>query len=132
MASDAKQPLTLDIAVLSSTYVGEVSLSQLARDLGADVSNVRNAKRWLLENRHPAFTGYIPESPLSPAQAEAIIAFRSHTTKGIKGDALTEKMFPDTATTNARKNALRDLFEQHQLPPEQAAQLTHSILRIFN
>ena len=120
------------IAVLARECRGEISLRRLARELGADVSNVRNAKRWLLENRHPTFTNYIPESPLNLDQAEAIVTYRSYTTAGIKGDALTEKMFPDLTTVNAKKNALRDLFEQHQLPPEQAAQLTHSILKIFN
>ena len=132
VSAAAPSHLTLDVAVLSKAYVGEVSLSQLERDLGADVSNVRKAKNWLIENRHPTFADYVPDSPLSPSQAEAIITYRSYTTAGIKGDALTEKMFPDVATAQAKKNALRDLFEHHQLPPEQAAQLTHSILRIFS
>ena len=74
----------------------------------------------------------MPDSPLTPEQAEAIIRYRSYTTTGIKGDALTEKMFSDIETTNTKKNALRDLFEQHAISPEQAAQLTHSILEIFN
>ncbi|MEL6351584.1 MAG: hypothetical protein AAFR58_07460 [Cyanobacteria bacterium J06627_28] len=136
MVSDTAQPLTLDIAVLASEYLSEVSLSQLARDLDADVSNVRKAKNWLIENRHPTFTDYIPESPLSPEQADAIVRFRSYTTAGIKGDALTALMFHDlhqiNTQKNAQKNALRDLFEQSHIPPEQAAQLTHSILEIFN
>ena len=128
--SDDSPPPT--ITVLHQECRSEVSLRQLARDLNADISNVRKAKNWLIENRHPSFEGYVPESPLTPGQAETIITYRSYTTKGIKGDALTEKMFPDATTINAKKEALRDLFEQHDIPPEQAAQLTHSILRIFN
>ncbi|PZO10711.1 MAG: hypothetical protein DCF25_20320 [Leptolyngbya foveolarum] len=131
MVSNADFSLSPVITVLYQECRGEVSLRQLARDLGADLSNVRKAKNWLIENRHPSFADYVPDSPLSPHQAEAIITYRSYTTAGIKGDALTEKMFPDVTTVNAQKNALRDLFEQHQLPPEQAAQLTHSILEIF-
>ncbi|MEO0516059.1 MAG: hypothetical protein AAF171_02035 [Cyanobacteria bacterium P01_A01_bin.116] len=131
MVLEPQHNLTLDITVLSQTYLGEVSLSQLARDLGADVSNVRKAKNWLIENRHPTFANYVPDSPLSPEQAEAIIRYRSYTTTGIKGDALTEKMFPNTVTAHAKKEALRDLFEQARIPPEQAAQLTHAILEIF-
>ena len=130
--TDLKPNLTLDVAVLSKEYVGEVSLSQLAKDLGADVSNVRKAKNWLIDNRHPTFDDYVLEAPLSPEQAEAIVTFRSYTTTGIKGEALTALMFPDTAMLNEKKNALRDLFEQSHIPPEQAAQLTHSILEIFN
>lgn len=124
------------ITVLHQECRGQISLRQLAKDLGADRRNLKRAKNWLIENRHPSFTDYVPESPLSPVQAAAIITYRSYTTAGIKGDALTEKMFPDVATAhaqkNTQKNALRDLFEQHQLPPEQAAQLTYSILEIFN
>lgn len=71
------------------------------------------------------------DSLLSSEQANAIIDYRSYTTAGIKGDALTEKMFPDTATPDAKKNALRDLFEEHNVSPEKAAQLTYSILEIF-
>jgi len=118
--------------VLYQEYRGEVSLRQLARDLGADLSNVRKAKNWLIENRHPSFEGYAADTLLNPEQAEAIILYRSYTTQSIKGDALTEKMFPDVVTFHAKKDALRDLFEQHHIPPEQAAQLTHSILEIFN
>ena len=72
--TDLKPNLTLDVAVLSKAYVGEVSLSQLARDLGADVSNVRKAKNWLINNRHPTFDGYETDAPLNPEQAEAITA----------------------------------------------------------
>ena len=32
---------------------------------------------------------------------------------------------------NEKKTALRDLFEQAGIPPEQAAKLTHSILELF-
>jgi hypothetical protein len=85
-----------------------------------------------LKNRHPSFEGYIPDSLLSHTQAEAITTYRSYTTAGIKGDALTEKMFPNVVTFQAKKDALRDLFEQHHILPEQAAQLTHAILEIFN
>ena len=120
------------ITVLHQECRGRISLRQLAKDLSADRRNVRRAKNWLIENRHPSFTNYVPDSLLNPAQAEAIVTYRSYTTAGIKGDALTEKMFPDLTTAHAKKDALRDLFEQHQLPPEQAAQLTHSILEIFN
>ncbi|PZO45278.1 MAG: hypothetical protein DCF15_21700 [Phormidesmis priestleyi] len=108
-----------------------MSLRQLAQDLNASCRCLRRAKNWLIENRHPSFADYVPDSPLSPKQAAAIIRYRSYTTAGIKGDALTEKMFPDTVTPNAKKNALKDLFEQHNISPEQAAQLTHSILEIF-
>jgi hypothetical protein len=131
MVSSADSSLPPIITVLYQECRGEVSLRQLARDLDADLSNVRKAKNWLIENRHPSFEGYTPDSPLSPEQAEAIILYRSYTTAGIKGDALTTKMFPDVATAHAKKDALRDLFEQHHIPPEQAAQLTHSILEIF-
>lgn len=121
------------ITVLHKECLGQISLSQLARDLNIDRSNLKRVKNWLIENRHPAFNGYIAGSSLNTDQAKAIISYRSYTVKeGLKGDALTEKMFPDTATAHAKKNALRDLFEQEQIPPEQAAQLTHSILRIFN
>ena len=119
------------IAILAKECRGEVSLRKLAKDLGADVSNVRKAKKWLIENCHPAFEGYQRSAPLNPTQANTIILFRSYTTKGITGDALTERMFPDTATTNAKKAALRDLFEQHSIAPEQAALFTHRILEIF-
>ena len=132
MVSSANSSSPPTIAVLYQECRGEVSLRQLAKDLSADLSNVRKAKNWLIENRHPSFANYVPNSLLNPEQAEAIVTYRSYTTAGIKGDALTEKMFPDLTTVNAKKNALRDLFEQHQLPPEQAAQLTYSILKIFN
>ncbi|MEL7071665.1 MAG: hypothetical protein AAGN15_23860 [Cyanobacteria bacterium J06581_3] len=120
------------ITVLAKECSGGVSLRQLAKELGADPSNVRKAKKWLIDNRHPTFKGYIPESSLNAAQAEAIILYRSYTTSGIKGDALTERMFPDTAGVNAKKNALRDLFQQANLAPELAARLTYSIMEIFN
>jgi hypothetical protein len=120
------------ITVIHREYREQISLRQLARDLTVSRANVRRAKNWLIENRHPAFANYISESPLNPEQAEAIIRYRSYTTAGIKGDALTEKMFPDVVTFHAKKDALRDLFERHHLSPEQAAQLTHSILEIFN
>ena len=132
MVSNANASPPPAITVLYQECRGEVSLRQLAKDLSADLSNVRKAKNWLIENRHPSFDNYVPDSLLSPAQAEAIVTYRSYTTAGIKGDALTEKMFPDVTATNNQITALRDLFEQHQLPPEQAAQLTHSILEIFN
>jgi hypothetical protein len=131
MVSDTDASLPPTITVLYQECRGEVSLRQLARDLSADLSNVRKAKNWLIENCHPSFNGYQRNSLLSPAQAEAIITYRSHTTAGIKGDALTEKMFPDVVTFQAKKDLLRDLFEQHHIPPEQAARLTYSILRIF-
>jgi hypothetical protein len=131
MVSSADASLPPTITVLHQECRGEVSLRQLARGLGADLSNVRKAKNWLIENRHPAFANYIPDSPLSPEQAEVIITYRSYTTAGIKGDALTEKMFPNVVTFHAKKDALRDLFEQHHIHPEQAAQLTHAILEIF-
>jgi len=132
MVSSADSSLPSTITVLYQEYRGEVSLRQLARDLDADLSNVRKAKNWLIDNRHPSFEGYAADTLLNPEQAEAIILCRSYTTQGIKGDALTEKMFPDIVTAHAKKDALRDLFEQHHIPPEQAAQLTHSILEIFN
>ncbi|MEM9092933.1 MAG: hypothetical protein AAGC93_29935, partial [Cyanobacteria bacterium P01_F01_bin.53] len=80
------------ITVLHQECRGRISLRQLARDLGAHRRNLKRAKNWLIENRHPTFKGYVPDSPLSPEQAEAIIRYRSYTTTGIKGDALTEKM----------------------------------------
>jgi len=120
------------ITVLYQECRGQISLRQLARDLSATRTSLKRAKNWLVENRHPAFTNYLPDSPLNAQQAEAIILYRSYTTQGIKGDDLTEKMFPDVVTAHAKKDALRDLFEQHHIPPEQAAQLTHSILEIFN
>lgn len=131
MVSDAQHHHHPTIDVLAKTYRGGVSLRQLAKDLNADPSNVRKAKNWLIENRHPAFKRYAPEDRLNAEQVNTIVDYRSHTTAGIRGDALTEKMFPDIATTHAQKNALRDLFEQANLPPEQAAKLTHSILEIF-
>jgi len=109
-----------------------MSLRQLAQDLRASCRSLRRAKNWLIENRHPSFANYVPDALLSPKQAEAIITYRSYTTAGIKGDALTEKMFPDLTTAHAKKDALRDLFEQAHIPPEQAAQLTHAILEIFD
>ena len=120
------------IAVLCEECQGHKSLRQLAQDLRASCRSLRRAKNWLIENRHPSFAGYVPHSLLSPEQAETIITYRSYTTAGIKGDALTEKMFPALTTAHAKKNALRDLFERHQLPPAQAAQLTHDILEIFH
>ena len=132
MVSNANASPPPAIAVLYQECRGEVSLRQLAKDLSADLSNVRKAKNWLIENRHPSFANYIPDALLSPKQAEAIITYRSYTTAGIKGDALTEKMFPDLTTAHAKKDALRDLFEQAHIPPEQAARLTHAILEIFD
>ena len=119
------------ITVLHQESRGRISLRQLAKDLNANRRNLKRAKNWLIENRHPSFEEYAPDTLLNPEQAEAIVTYRSYTTAGIKGDALTEKMFPDVTTTHAKKNALRDLFEQHLIPPEQAAQLTHAILEIF-
>lgn len=132
MTSGAQQSQPPTIEVLAKEFRGDLSLRQLAKDINADPSNVRKAKNWLIENRHPAFRKYAPDDLLTPKQAEAIIRYRSYTTAGIRGDALTEKMFLDTVTAHAKKNALRDLFEQHHVPPAQAAQLTHSILEIFN
>ncbi|MEM6599447.1 MAG: hypothetical protein AAF635_15030 [Cyanobacteria bacterium P01_C01_bin.69] len=131
MVCSADCSLTPTITVLYQECRGQVSLRQLARDLGATRTSLKRAKKWLIDNRHPTFADYVRDSPLSPEQAEAIVTFRSYTTAGIKGDALTERMFPDVVTANAKKNALRDLFEQSHIPPEQAAQLTHSILEIF-
>jgi endonuclease III-like uncharacterized protein len=119
------------ITVLFQECRGQISLRQLAKELGATRTSLKRAKNWLIENRHPSFEGYTLDSPLSPEQAEAIILYRSYTTAGIKGDALTEKMFPDVVTFHAKKDALRDLFEQHHISPEQAAKLTHAILEIF-
>ncbi len=132
MVYGTQSPLPPAITVLYQECRGQISLRQLAKDLSATRTSLKRAKNWLIENRHPAFTDYLPDSPLNAEQAEAIILYRSYTTQGIKGDALTEKMFPDVATAPAKKNALRDLFEQHHVPPAQAAQLTHSILEIFN
>lgn len=132
MASGAEHFHTPTIEVLTKEFRGGLSLRQLARELSADPSNVRKAKNWLIENRHPSFDTYVADSSLSPEQAEAIALYRSYTTDGIKGDALTEKMFPDTATSTAKKNALRDLFEHHGISPELAAKLTYQILRIFD
>ena len=120
------------ITVLHHECRGRISLRQLAKDLSADRRNIKRAKNWLIENRHPAFQDYAPDDLLTPKQAEAIITYRSYTTAGIKGDALTEKMFPDLTTAHAKKDALRDLFEQAHIPPEQAARLTHAILEIFD
>jgi hypothetical protein len=131
MFSSTPSPLPPTITILHKECRGQVSLRQLAQDLNTSCRVLRRAKNWLIENRHPSFDGYISDSLLSPAQAETIIRYRSYTTAGIKGDALTEKMFPDVVTVHAQKDALRDLFEQHHIPPEQAAQLTHSILEIF-
>lgn len=125
-------PLPPTIAVFHRECREQISLRQLAKDLNTNRISLRRAKNWLIENRHPSFEEYRPGALLNPEQAEVIITFRSYTTAGIKGDALTEKMFPNITTLQAKKAALRDLFEQHSLPPEQAAQLTYSILRIFN
>lgn len=132
MFSGPQSPLPLTITVLHKEYRGQVSLRQLAQDLSTSCRSLRRAKNWLIENLHPAFESYIAESPLTPDQANTIITYRSYTTAGIKGDALLDKMFPYIAKPNARKNALRDLFEQHNISPEQAASLTHAILRIFD
>ena len=132
MASGAEHSHPPTIEVLAKEFRGDLSLRQLSRDLSADPSNVRKAKNWLIENKHPSFEGYVADSPLSTEQANAIVDFRSYTTAGIKGDALTEKMFPDVTASTAKKNALRDLFEQHDISPELAAKLTYQILRIFN
>ena len=132
VSSSSQASLPPTIAVVHQEYREQISLRQLTKDLQVSRANVRRAKNWLIENRHPSFANYVPNSLLNPEQAEAIVTYRSYTTAGIKGDALTEKMFPDVTTVNAKKNALRDLFEQHQLSPEQAAQLTYAILRIFN
>jgi hypothetical protein len=131
MFSSTSSPLPPTITILHEECRGQISLRQLAQDLNTSCRVLRRAKNWLIENCHPSFKGYIPDSLLSPEQAESIIRYRSYTTTGIKGDALTEKMFPDIATFHAQKDALRDLFEQHHIPPEQAAQLTHAILEIF-
>lgn len=132
MVSSTQSPLPPTITVLHEEYRGQVSLRQLAQDLNTSCRSLRRVKNWLIENRHPSFEKYIPDTLLNAEQTEAIILCRSYTIQGIKGDALTEKMFPDVTTAHAKKNALRDLFEQHHIPPEQAAQLTHAILEIFN
>ena len=132
MFSGSESPPPPTITVPYQECRGQISLRQLAQDLNASCRSLRRSKNWLVENLHPAFDGYIAENPLTPEQANTIITYRSYTTAGIKGDALLEKMFPDTATPNAKKNALRDLFEQHNISPEKAANLTHSILRIFD
>lgn len=132
MVSSSQPSVPPTITVIHEECRKQVSVRQLARDLKVSRPNVGRAKNWLIENLHPAFEGYIAESPLTPEQASTIIAYRSYTKAGIKGDALLEKMFPDTATYTAKKSALRDLFEQHNISPEQAASLTHSILRIFD
>ncbi|MEO1396095.1 MAG: hypothetical protein AAFV90_24620 [Cyanobacteria bacterium J06634_5] len=126
------QPPPPTITILAKECRGEISLRQLAKVLEADVANVRKAKKWLIENRHESFQGYEPDKPLNPEQAETIIRFRSHTTQGIKGDELIKKMFPNTQAKYRKKEALRDLFEQHNLSPSLAAILTHSILEIFH
>lgn len=131
MVSGSQSIPPTTIAVVHREYRGQISLRQLAKDLNADRNNVGRAKKWLIENRHTAFENYTPGSSLSPDQAEAIITYRDHTAAGIRGDALTDKMFPPAAP-NVKKDALRDLFEEHNVSPEQAAQLTHSILEIFN
>ncbi|PZO42475.1 MAG: hypothetical protein DCF15_22905 [Phormidesmis priestleyi] len=130
MISSSQSSVPPAITVIHEEYREQISLRQLAKDLKVSRANVRRAKNWLIENRHPAYTGYIPNSLLNPEQAEVIITYRDYTAAGIRGDALTEKMFPPTMS-NAEKNALRDLFEEHNISPEQAAQLTHSILEIF-
>jgi endonuclease III-like uncharacterized protein len=132
MVSNSPSSLPPTITVIHKEYREQISLRQLAQALSVSRANVRRAKNWLIENRHPAFANYIAESSLNPEQADAIICYRSYTTAGVRGDALTEKMFPDVVTTHAKKNALRDLFEQHHISPEQAAQMTHAILEIFN
>jgi len=132
MVSGADSSLTPTITVLHREFRNQISLRQLAKDLHATRTSLKRAKNWLIENRHPSFANYIPDALLSPKQAEAIVTYRSYTTAGIKGDALTEKMFPDLTTAHAKKDALRDLFEQAHLPPEQAARLTHAILEIFD
>jgi hypothetical protein len=132
MLSSTPSPLPPTITILHKECRGQISLRQLAQDLKTSCRVLRRAKNWLIENRHPSFEGYIPDSLLSHTQAEAITTYRSYTTAGIKGDALTEKMFPNVVTFQAKKDALRDLFEQHHILPEQAAQLTHAILEIFN
>lgn len=132
MFSGSESPPPPTITVLYQECRGQISLRQLAQNLNASCRSLRRSKNWLIENLHPAFNGYIAESPLTPEQANTIIAYRSYTTAGIKGDALLEKMFPDSATHTANKNALRDLFEQHSISPEQSASLTHAILRKFD
>lgn len=131
MVSSTQSPLPPTITVLHEECRGQMSLRQLAQDLDTSCRSLRRVKNWLIENRHPSFERYRPDTLLNPEQAEAIITYRSYTTAGIKGDALIEKMFPDIAAPAAKKTALRDLFEQHGILPEKAAQLTHQILRIF-
>ena len=97
------------ITVLYQECRGQISLRQLARDLSATRTSLKRAKNWLVENRHPAFTNYLPDSPLNAQQAEAIILYRSYTTQGIKGDALTEKMFPDVVTAHAKKKTRSEI-----------------------
>ena len=132
MVSGADSSLPATITVLHREFRTQISLRQLAKDLCVTRTSLKRAKNWLIENRHPSFEGYEPESPLTPEQAEAIVTYRSYTTSGIKGDALTARMFPDVATISARKKALRDLFAAHHLTPEVAAKLTHSILEMFS
>lgn len=132
MVFSSPSSLPPTITVIHREYREQISLRQLARDLEVSRANVRRAKNWLIENLHPAFESYISEGPLTPEQANTIVTYRSYTTAGIRGDALLEKMFPDTATPTAKKNALRDLFEQHGISPELAAKLTYQILRIFD
>jgi hypothetical protein len=131
MASGAQQSHIPTITVLHPECRGGMSLRHLARDINADPSNVRKAKNWLIENKHPAFEEYAPDDLLNAEQVEAITTYRSYTTAGIRGDALTAKMFPNEDSANARKDVLRKLFEQHNIPPAQAAKLTYLILRIF-
>ena len=134
MVSSADSSLPPTITVLHEECRGEVSLRQLARDLSADRrSNVRRAKNWLIENRHPSFEGYAADTLLNPEQAEAIIRYRSYTTAGGERRCSDrKKCCLMSSLFMPKKDALRDLFEQNHIPPEQAAQLTHSILEIFN
>lgn len=131
MVSSSQSSVPPIITVIHEECREQISLRQIAKDLNVSRANVRRAKNWLIENCHPAYTGYIPDSLLNPEQAKAIITYRDHTAAGIRGDTLTEKMFPPIPP-NPKKNALRDLFAEHNFSPEQAAQLTHQILRIFN
>lgn len=131
MVSSTSSSSPPTITVVAHECRRRISLRQLAKDLNADRRNLQRAKNWLVENKHPSFEEYVPDSPLSPDQAKALTEYRRHTTSGLKGDALTEQMFAATGGTNIKKDAIRDLFERAQIPPEQAAQLTHSILEIF-
>lgn len=131
MVSAHPSPLPPTLTVLHQEYREQISLRQLAKDFGVSRRSLGRAKNWLIENCHPSFQGYAPDSPLTPEQAEAIVQFRSYTTRGVKGDRLIEKMFPAPQTKDQQKTALRDLFEAHSIAPELAAKLTHSILEIF-